>query len=126
MNNFSIKSKGWQRLCLAFGHSLRGFCSAWRSEAAIRQETYVCLVLIPLSVFLPVSIVEHLLLILSLGLVLVVELLNSAIEAVVDRVGLEYHDLSKQAKDIGSAAVFAMLSLTTITWLVIIGKIFID
>jgi diacylglycerol kinase (ATP) len=90
--------------------------SAWRDEAAFRQELAACALLVPLALWLPVSPLERVMLIGSLGLVLVVELLNSAIEAVVDRIGIEHHALAKKAKDLGSAAVMLSLLLATTTW----------
>ena len=81
----------------------------------------LCLALLPLALFLPLTLIERIVLIVTLLMVLVVELLNSAIEAVVDRVGLEQHDLSKRAKDLGSAAVFLSLVIVGVTWLLIVG-----
>lgn len=124
MNNFKVKHKGLRRLWLAFGHSMRGFQSAWKHEAAVRQEGYLAIVLIILSLFFPVTAVQHVLLIGSIGLVIIVELLNSAIEAVVDRISYDYHELSKRAKDIGSAAVFTALTVAGFTWLLIVWDMF--
>jgi diacylglycerol kinase (ATP) len=110
---------GIARIVAALRHSADGLVEAFRSEAAFRQELALCAVLIPLAVWLPVGGLERLLLIGSLVAVLVVELLNTAIEAVVDRVGLERHPLSKTAKDIGSAAVLLTLLMAAGTWLTV-------
>lgn len=109
------------RIWRAFRYSLEGFGAALKHEHAFRQELMLCLVLLPIAVWLPVTTLERVLLIATLFLVLIVELLNSAIEAVVDRVSLEDHALSKRAKDIGSAAVFLSLVLTGIAWTLIAG-----
>ncbi|MBL8515638.1 MAG: diacylglycerol kinase [Betaproteobacteria bacterium] len=112
---------GLVRIWRAFRYSLEGFGAAVKHEHAFRQELTLCLVLLPAALWLPFETVERVLLIATLFLVLIVELLNSAIEAVVDRVSLEDHALSKRAKDIGSAAVFLSLVLTGITWVLIAG-----
>ena len=93
---------------------------AWRLEAAFRQEVLLLCVLLPVALLLPVSAVERVLLAGSLLLVLIVELLNSAIEAVVDRISLDRHELSGRAKDLGSAAVLFSLLLVLLTWSVIL------
>lgn len=113
---------GLTRLINAFRYSLDGFAAAYRHEDAFRQETLLAALLIPLALFLPASGTGKALMIGSVILVLVVELINSAIEAVVDRVSLERHHLAKRAKDIGSAAVLLALLNVIATWgLVIIG-----
>jgi diacylglycerol kinase (ATP) len=118
------KSKsGLVRIWRAFRYSLEGFAAAVKHEHAFRQELLLCLVLLPFALLLSFEIVERVLLIASLMLVLIVELLNSAVEAVVDRVSLDNHDLSKRAKDIGSAAVFLSLTLTAIVWVLIAGPV---
>ena len=94
--------------------------SAWQHEAAVRQELVCALFLIPLAVYLGNTKLDRLLLIGSVLLVILVELLNSAIEAVVDRIGSESHELSGRAKDMGSAAVFVALLLVVLTWGVIL------
>lgn len=112
-----FKSRGGlRRLVGAVRYSVSGLREAWRNEAAFRQEAAACAVLVPLAIWLPVTPLERLLLIGSLGLVLLVELLNSAIEAAVDRVGVERHALSGRAKDLGSAAVMLSLLLAAGTW----------
>ena len=107
---------GLTRLLNAFGYSLAGLRECYRLEDAFRQEVLLALVLIPLAVFLPVSGVGRALLLGCVLLVLIVELLNSAVEATVDRVGLEKHLLSKRAKDIGSAAVLISLLNVVVVW----------
>ena len=92
-------------------YSLKGLTAAFRHEAAFRQEVFLCALLLPLAVWLGQSVAEVLLLVGSCVLVLVAELLNSAIENVVDRIGTEHHELSGRAKDIGSAAVMLALCL---------------
>jgi diacylglycerol kinase (ATP) len=93
-----------------------GLRAAWRDEAAFRQELALCAVLVPIALWVPVGALEKLALIGVLAVLLIVELLNSALEAVVDRVGVERHALSKQAKDLGSAAVLVTLLLVGATW----------
>lgn len=96
--------------------SAQGFGHAWRYEAAFRQELILCAVLVPVALWLGDDGLERLLLIGSCALVLIVELLNSAVEAAIDRVGHERHELSGRAKDLGSAAVFVSLLLAAATW----------
>jgi diacylglycerol kinase (ATP) len=116
------KSKsGLRRIVNAFYYSLSGFRLAFRHEHAFRQEVLLAAILLPVACFVPVSPVERVLLIGTVLLVLIVELLNSSVEAAVDRIGLETHHLSKRAKDIGSAAVFLALVLLALTWLLIAG-----
>ena len=107
---------GVRRIVNAMLFSLAGLRAAWQHEAAFRQEVVLAVVLIPTGVWLGRTAVERALLIGSCLLVLVVELLNSGIEAIVDRVGLEPHRLSGQAKDLGSAAVFMSLTLVLVVW----------
>lgn len=95
---------------------MKGFAAAWKHEAAFRQEVALTLPLTILTFFLPVSQVEQVLLVGCLVLIVITELLNSAVEAVVDRVGSEHHELSGRAKDIGSAAVFVSLCFAAFTW----------
>lgn len=111
---------GLKRLWNALHYSLAGFAAAYKNEAAFRQELLLALVLIPAVMFLPVSATGKTLMIASVLLVLVVELLNSAIEAVVDRISLENHELAKRAKDMGSAAVMLSLVNLAVVWLLII------
>lgn len=113
---------GLRRIWNAFFYSLDGFKAALRHEHAFRQEVLLAVVLIPLTFFLPVAGVGRALMIASVLLVLIVELLNSAVEAVVDRISLEHHELAKRAKDIGSAAVMLSLVNVLVVWaLVLLG-----
>jgi len=106
---------GFKRIFHAAGYSLLGLIAAYKNEAAFRQELWLTIVLAPVAIYLGNSGIERALLVGSLILVLIVELLNSAIEAVVDRVGSEHHELSGRAKDIGSAAVMlALLNMLAI------------
>jgi diacylglycerol kinase (ATP) len=108
-------SSGVARIVAATGFSIAGLRAAWR-EAAFRQEVLLTAVLLPAALWLGQTILQRALLIASCLLVLIVELLNSAIEAVVDRIGPERHVLSGRAKDMGSAAVLLALSITAIVW----------
>jgi diacylglycerol kinase (ATP) len=123
ISEFKSKS-GVKRVFAAFFYSLDGFRTAWRNEHAFRQELLLVIPGILIALLLPVSSLKKLALIAVLVLVLVVELLNSAIEAVVDRVSFERHPLSKNAKDLGSAAVFLSFSLAVATWAVIVVPLF--
>lgn len=122
MNSYSpYKGKsGLKRILNATGYSISGFKAAYKNEAAFRQIILINIILIPVSFFLDVSRSEHVLLIIVCLFAMIVELFNSAIEAVVDRVSLEKHQLSKNAKDMGSAAQFVALSIIAITWLIIL------
>jgi len=111
---------GWRRLINATGYSWAGLKAAWRNEEAFRQEALLCAALVPVALWLGDSAIEQALLISSLLLVVIVELLNSGIEAVVDRIGQERHELSGRAKDIGSAAVFVALLNAAVVWLLIL------
>lgn len=111
---------GLKRILLAARYSWQGLTTCYRKEAAFRQELWLTLVLAPLGVWLGENGVERALLIGSLLLVLVVELLNTGIENVVDRVGYEPHKLSGRAKDMGSAAVFVSLVLVAVVWVAIL------
>lgn len=107
---------GLRRMMNAFGYSLDGFKAAFKHEDAFRQEVFLAAVLIPLTFFLEHEVLHRVMMIGSVFLVLIVELLNSAVEAVVDRVSIERHALAKRAKDIGSAAVFVALTNVVMTW----------
>lgn len=107
---------GFERMRRAFFYSIDGFIAAYRCEDAFRQEVLLAVVLIPVALLSPVSGIAKALLVGSVLLVLIVELLNSAIEAVTDRVSIEDHVLAKQAKDMGSAAVLASLVLLAAVW----------
>jgi len=117
------KPQGFTRLWLAFGASAKGLAGAWREEAAFRQELAFALVALPLALWLGRSGVERALLVAPVLLILVVELVNSAIEATVDRIGFERHSLAGLAKDIGSAAVLVSFVLCASVWaLVLLGR----
>jgi len=107
---------GVKRLIRATQFSAQGLAHAWRNESAFRQELAATLVLTPVALWLGRNRYERLLLIACLLLVIIVELLNSAIEAAVDRFGSEHHELSGRAKDLGSAAVFVSLVLVAAVW----------
>lgn len=107
---------GIRRLINACGYSLEGFKAAFKHEDAFRQEVVLAVVLIPLAFYLGTSPIEKALMIASVLLVLIVELLNSAIEAAVDHTSTEHNMLAKQAKDIGSAAVFCALLILAVVW----------
>ena len=117
--------RGLQRVLNATGYSLDGLRAAWTHEDAFRQELMLAAVLIPVATFLPVSLVEKILLVGVVVLVLIVELLNTGIEAAVDRDSLEINSLGKRAKDFGSAAVMLSLLLAGGTWVAIIGSRFL-
>jgi diacylglycerol kinase (ATP) len=109
-------AKGLKRLVNAVYFSIAGFKATWQHEEAFRQEVVLLLVTTPMALWLGQGAIEKVLLIGSVVLVLLVELLNSAVEAVVDRVGFEHHELSGRAKDIGSAAVMLSLIWSAATW----------
>ena len=111
---------GVTRIWRAFGASYRGFRGAFRGEAAFRQELAIAVVVVPLGLWLGDTGVEKALLVAPMLLVLIVELLNSGIEATVDRIGLERHALSGLAKDLGSAAVLSSFVLLGVTWLLVL------
>ena len=113
-------STGLKRVWNALGYSLAGLAAAFRHEAAFRQELLLAALLIPLALFLPASTLGKAVMIGSVMLVLIVELLNSAIEAIVDRVSLEHHLLAKRAKDMGSAAVLLSLLNLIVIWLAVL------
>ena len=110
------KNTGLMRVIKACGYTRDGLVATFKSEAAFRQELLLAVILLPLACWLAPSRVDLALMIASVLLVLVVELLNSAIECVVDRFGPERHPLSKQAKDAGSAAVFIALVIVGVVW----------
>ena len=116
-----FKSKGGlKRIVSAFRYSIDGFGHAWRHEHAFRQELMVAVPATVIALMLPISAFQKLALIAVLGLVLLVELINASIEAVVDRVSLERHPLSKAAKDLGSAAVALAITMAGATWAVVL------
>ena len=113
---------GIRRILKATVYSWQGLKASYQNEEAFRQELMLAIVMIPLGFYLGNTVIEKLLLILSVLLLLLVEVLNSAIEAVVDRFGGEMHELSGRAKDMGSAAVFIAIAMMLLTWtLILIG-----
>ena len=114
------KPRGLVRIMRALGASVHGLAGAFREEAAFRQELALAALVIPLGLWLGHSGVERALLIAPMLLILIVELLNSAIEATVDRIGFERHKLAGLAKDIGSAAVLMSFVLLTAVWLLVL------
>jgi len=119
VSEFKSKS-GLQRIVAATGYSIEGLQSAWRHEHAFRQELVVVVVGTIVALLLPVSAFQKLFLIATLVFILIIELINSAIEAVVDRVSLERHPLSKNAKDFGSAAVLLAVLISAASWAVVL------
>lgn len=117
----SLKGKtGLKRIINATGYSLAGFKAAYQHEAAFRQIVLINVILIPITFFLDVTRIEQAVMIAVCLLAVIVELFNSAIEAVVDRVSLDKHPLSKNAKDMGSAAQFVAQAIILFTWLLIL------
>ena len=123
MTHSPFKGKsGFKRITNATGYSISGFKAAFINEAAFRQIILINIVLIPTTFFLDINAFEQALMIAVCLLAIIVELFNSAIEAVVDRISLERHELSKNAKDMGSAAQFVALAIIFFTWLIILIK----
>ncbi len=118
MANHNVR--GWRRLIYAFGYSMKGFKACFRLEEAFRQEILLLILLVPLGIWLGETPAERALLVGSLLMVPIVELLNSAIEANVDRIGMERHELSGRAKDIASAAVFSSILFCLAVWALIL------
>lgn len=116
-------NRGFTRAWHALKNSINGFRVAIREESAFRQELTLAALLVPAGVLLPVDAVSHVLLIGSVLLVLIVELLNSSVEAAIDRISLERHELSRRAKDLGSAAVTVALFVCVLTWALIAGPL---
>ncbi len=114
-------NKGFMRLRRATRNSLVGLLAAWRSEAAVRQEMLLLALAVPAALWLTGDAVERVLLIASVVLVLIVELLNTAVEYAIDRIVPERHELSGKAKDIGSAAVMVSLLLAGFVWFAVLG-----
>ena len=115
-----LQQKGLQRTFKAFKYSVQGVKFAWRNEAAFREEIALFVILVPLAFYVGDNHIEQALMLAACFLVVIVELINSSIEAVVDRVGTEHHPLAGGAKDLGSAAVMLSLILLIITWTLMI------
>ena len=111
---------GITRIINAAGYSWLGFKAAYKNEAAFRQELWLAIILVPTGIYLGETLIDKAILICSVLFVLVVELLNSAIESVVDRIGDEHHELSGRAKDMGSSAVFLAITITLIIWVAVL------
>lgn len=114
------RDTGFSRLWKATLYSKQGLTAAWKNETAFRQECTAGIILLPMAFWIAENWVQAAVLIAVCFLVLIIELLNSAIEAVVDRIGSEYHDLAGQAKDMGSAAVMLSLIMAVGTWALIL------
>jgi len=114
------RSTGFFRIIKATGYSWQGLCAAYRHEAAFRQEVWLCSVMIPLGLYLGDNGIEKALLVSSVILLPLTEILNSALEAVVDRFGEERHELSGRAKDMASAAVAMAIILTIVVWVLVL------
>ncbi len=112
---------GLRRIWRAFGHSMRGLAHALQVESSFRQELALAALLIPFAFILRLEALETVVLVGSVLMVLIVELLNSSVEATVDRISFDHHRLSGRAKDLGSAAVFIALLLCLVTWLLVAG-----
>jgi len=117
-------NRGLVRAWHAAKNSWRGLVFAFKEESAFRQELSLFIVLTPIALVLPVSLFEKAVLICSLVLVMAVELLNSSVEAAIDRISFEHHDLSKRAKDFGSAAVMLALLISFILWVCVCLSLF--
>ncbi|WP_286272061.1 diacylglycerol kinase [Thalassotalea hakodatensis] len=120
MFNNENKPKGLKRVYLATLNSARAFKWLIKNEAAFRQELLLLVIAIPITFLFEITVNEQLILIIAILFILFTEILNTAIEAIVDRVGLEIHPLSGLAKDLGSAAVFISLVIAVLTWLAIL------
>lgn len=119
-------NRGFVRAIHAAKNSWCGLVYAFQEESAFRQELTLIALLTPIAIFLPISLLEKSLLISSLLLVLVIELLNSSVEAAIDRISFDHHDLSKRAKDFGSAAVMLALLIALLIWLAICVPAFLQ
>ncbi len=113
-------NKGLKRIINAFFFSMQGFAACFRTEEAFRQEVFLAAIMIPLGLWLGDNAVERAVLLAPVILVLVVEILNTAVERAIDRISPEKHELSKEAKDMGSAAVFLSLVFCGFVWAMII------
>ena len=114
------EATGIRRIISAFRFSIQGLKSCYQSVTAFKQEVWAAILLVPLSFWVTTVSIERVLLILPIFIVLIIELINTAVESLVDRVGNEYHELSGKAKDLGSAAVWLSLLLVILTWSIIL------
>ncbi len=117
-------NKGFKRLINACFYSVAGFKAAWKNEEAFRQEIMAGIVVVPAGFFLGATGTQRALLILSFLIIPLVELLNTAVEATVDRVGMEKHELSGRAKDLGSASVLLSIFIAAIVWVLVLSDRF--
>ncbi|EOI5814920.1 diacylglycerol kinase [Cronobacter dublinensis] len=115
-------TEGLTRIIKAAGYSWKGLSAAWKNEAAFRQEAVAVIAAIIIACWLDVDPMTRVMLISSVMLVMIVEILNSAIEAVVDRIGPEFHELSGRAKDMGSAAVLMSIILALVVWVTLLWQ----
>ena len=115
------RTTGPMRLSRAFGSTFRGLAAAWREDEAFRQECLLAAVVVALGLWLGANGVERALLVGPMFLVLAIELVNSAVEATVDRIGIERHPLSAIAKELGSAAVFVAFALLALNWILVLA-----
>ena len=113
-------NKGFKRLVNAFFYSVAGFKAAWKNEEAFRQEIMAGIIIVPAGLFLGETGTQRALLVLSFLIIPLVELLNTAVEATVDRVGMEKHELAGRAKDLGSASVFLSIFIAAIVWMLVL------
>ena len=121
----NAQHKGFGRIYNALFYSIAGFVAAWKNEAAFRQEVILSAVLLPCAFWLGENVLQISLLLFSVFLVLIIELLNTGVEAAIDRISDERHELSKRAKNIGSAAVFVSLTALAVVWgLAVYGRFF--
>jgi diacylglycerol kinase (ATP) len=116
---------GASRILDAYKYSLKGLRAAWEYEEAFRQESMLAMVMLPMAFWLGTNATERMLLIITVMIVIITELINSALEAVVDRISTEHHELSGQAKDIGSAAVMLSMLLCLLCWTMIAWQRFL-
>ena len=114
------KPQGWKRMFSTIRYSILGFKAAWQYEESFRQQLIIASLALPFSIFIARNWVEYVILLSSLTLVLIVELLNSALETTVDRISTEHHELSGRAKDLGSAAAMLVMVMTGIIWISLI------
>jgi diacylglycerol kinase (ATP) len=120
MTQSRMKRTGFTRLMASFGNSFKGFRGCFREEAAFRQELALALVIVPLGLYLGATPLERIALVVPMALILIVEILNSAIEAAIDRISADQHPLSGLAKDLGSAAVMMAFLILAFCWAVVL------
>ncbi len=120
----NAQHKGFKRIYNAFFYSMSGLAAAWKNEEAFRQEVILAIILFPAAFWFGTNALQIGLLVLSIFVVLITELLNTSVEVAIDRISDEKHELSKRAKDIGSAAVFVSLAALTVVWGLVIYERF--